>query len=146
MDIIQITTAMGAIKGAVELVKIIKSGMSPMPDVVAARLSELNEKILTAQVAVMEVNEVILKKTEEVRKLRESLSQKNSYTLVGLRDGKFVYRYNVPPVGSDGINPVPAHAPHHICQHCLDKEGIKSVLWKGDGFLLCRVCHTKYFF
>lgn len=96
MDISQITTAMGAIKGAVELVKIIKSGMSPMPDAVATSIIELNEKLIDTQLAIMEVNEVILKKTEEIRKLRESLSQKNSYSLVDLGKGQFVYRYNAP--------------------------------------------------
>ena len=116
MDIVQITTAMGAIKGAVELVKLIKSGMSPMPDEVAARLFELNEKLLDAQIAVMEVNEVVFKKTEELRKLSEALSQKDSYTLVDIGEGQLVYRYNVPPVRGDGGNPVPAHAPHHVCQ------------------------------
>ena len=138
----EIAATTTAISGAIQLIKFMKAGMNPMPDVVATSLAELNEKILDIQISVMEINEVVFKKTEEIRELREALSKKDEYSLFDLGSGKFVYRYNAPPVGSDGSDPVSAKPPHDVCQRCFDEKGIHSVLQKiPDGSILhCLVC------
>lgn len=128
MDITQISSAIGTLSGAVNLVKIIKAGMNPLPDEIATSLAELNQKLINAQIAVMSVNKIILKQTEELRKLKETLSQKNNYSLVDIGKGRLVYRYNVPPVRGDSSDPISSEPPHYACQVCFDRDGIRSVL------------------
>lgn len=157
MDPVNVATAvttgasvLSGISSAIGIIKSIRSsGLSEVP---IATFLQLGDQLIDAQIAILALQKEILEKTEELRKLRESISEKEKYSLVETvpGSGNFAYARNVSPVESHSRTPVMTEPFHYICQSCFDK-GIKSVLQRqfrgsvGNRFpvLYCHGCRTE---
>lgn len=120
----------------------------------AAKVAELNSLLLQAQerlfthnTQLAELQQQHFESREELRKLRESIAQRDRYTLFELSNGVFVYRVDVSPRLSGTGDPLPTEPEHYVCQRCADK-GVKSVLQKRSGptvvHLFCGECGGKF--
>lgn len=157
MDPVTVATAvttgasvLSGINSAIGIIKSIRSsGLSEVP---IATFLQLGDQLIDAQVAILSLQKEVLEKTEELRKLRESISEKEKYSLVETvpGSGNFAYARNVSPVESHSGTPVMTEPFHYVCQSCFDK-GIKTVLQRqfrgipGSSFtvLYCHSCRTE---
>ena len=112
----------------------------------ATELAKLNDALLTAQNALLSQNATLFEMqrekfetAEELRKLREAMTERQSYSLFKLPTGCFVYRVNQPPQESGTAEPFGTEPMHYLCQHCFDK-GVKAVLQPNGEFLNCPHC------
>ncbi len=112
----------------------------------AAVVAQLNGELLRAQESLFslsaqlhELQQENFRTAEELRDLRERLTERARYSLHELSRGVFVYRSNG-ATAAGGSEPV-----HYLCQPCFDK-GVKSVLKYAEGFERhhCTVCKTGY--
>lgn len=123
-------------------------------NLVAEKLAALNDQLLQAQQALLSHNATLFElqqqnfeAREELRKLKESASERGRYTLVDLGKGQLAYRVNVAPTQGASGEPVSADAPHYVCQPCYD-NGRKVVLQRNwffetRGGLDCPVCKNS---
>lgn len=135
MDLVTITSALSGIKSAIEISKSLLD--KKVSQEVSVAMIELNEKLINTQLAVMAMQEEVMKKTEELQTLKARLSEKDNYKLVEFGDGQFACE------SKEGIEPK-----HRICQTCFDK-GNKAVLLKGElygsVYLECPLCKIKLY-
>ena len=119
----------------------------------ATTVSQLNDKLLKAQESLFTLNTLLLdlhskyfEACEELRKAKEAIKQRNSYSLVELGTGTFVYQKNITVSLGEVGEQTPAEPMHYVCQRCFD-SGFKSVLQRsvsgGIVHLRCLVCTTK---
>lgn len=152
MDLSSVSSAVAAITAAKDLGK----AMIGLRDFnqVATTVSEINDKLLKAQESLfahntqlMQLQDEHFKTREELRELKETLSQRGRYSLFEISSGIFVYRVNINPEPSKMSDPLTSEPLHYVCQPCFDK-GIKVVLQKGDfyGFshLECSNCKEQF--
>lgn len=142
-------TVLSGIKSAIEIIKSIRS--SSPSEIPIATFLQLTNHLIDAQIGILSLQEEISQKTEELKKLRESISEKEKYSLVETfpGSGNFAYARNVSPVESHSGAPVRTEPFHYVCQRCFD-NGIKSVLQRQlrggtanrFAILYCSVCKT----
>lgn len=107
-------------------------------------LLKLQDGLLAHNASLFELQNKYFEACEETRKLKETLAERNRYTLVSFPSGHFAYRVNVPPEQSGASEPTGAEPLHYVCQQCFD-NGRKVVLQRNffmstSGALECRVC------
>ncbi|MGS1115996.1 hypothetical protein [Castellaniella sp. UC4442_H9] len=133
VDFALITGAVAAINGAMDIGK----GAVAIRD--GAKASEvvraMNEKLLNAQQRLFELSAALgtlqqenFQAAQELRELREALAERNRYTLFELVPGSFVYRVNLPPERTDGLDPRGSEPEHYVCQQCLDSPVKRKVV------------------
>ena len=151
MDFSMISSASAAITAAKELGK----AMIGLRDFnqIAGKVSEINSMLLKAQESLLAHNAQLLqlqndhfKTSQELRELKETLSERGRYSLFEISPGNFVYRIDVSPVSGHAGDPVSSEPKHYLCQACFDK-GIKVVLQKSYFFenlfhLECSNCNA----
>ena len=149
MDFSMISAAASAISVSKELARA-AVGLRDFNEI-APKLSELNAQLLKAQDALFAHNSQLLalqqqhfETAEKLRKAEKALAERGRYSLVELGTGKFAYRLNVAPQGSDMVDPLRTEPVHHVCQACFDK-GVKTVLQRisypyGGSSLTCFTC------
>ena len=142
------TTGASVLSGISSAIGIIKSVRSSgLSEVSIATFLQLGDQLIDAQIAILSLQKEVLEKTEELRKLRESISEKEKYSLVETVPGRgnFAYARNVSPVESHSGAPVMTEPFHYVCQRCFD-NGIKSVLQRrfenSTPIFFCPVCET----
>jgi hypothetical protein len=120
-------------------------------NLVAEKAAALNDQLLKVQEALLAHNAALFElqnkyfeSCEELRKLRESTSERRRYTLFEFPKGHLAYRVNLPPEQSGTSQPGSAEPLHYVCQKCFD-EGRKVVLQRNffmgvPGGLDCPVC------
>jgi hypothetical protein len=125
-------------------------------NLVADKLAALNDQLLKAQNALLAHNAAMFElqnekfeACEELRKLKEALSERSRYALVDLGQGHLAYRMNIAPQEGGTGEPAAAQTPHYVCQPCYD-NGRKVVLQRSyvmgiPGGLECPVCKTAVF-
>lgn len=148
MDFSSIATAIASLKSAQELATATLSVRDFNQS--AAAIAQINEKLLAAQQGLLAHNTMLLQlqsehfqTTQELRELKESITDKNRYLLFDLGGGVFVYRVNGTPQEGGTGQPGLAEPPHYVCQPCLDK-GDKAVLQGRNGFWHCPLCRQAY--
>lgn len=150
MDFSSIATAIASLKTAQEIA--VSALVVRDFNQSAAAIAQINEKLLAAQQGLLAHNTMLLQlqsehfqAAEELRKLKESLSEKAAYELFDLGGGVFVYRANARPSSGRPGDPGPTQPEHFICQPCLDTAGKKSVLRRwGDNEWNCTVCKNYF--
>ncbi|ARO68722.1 hypothetical protein B9J09_06535 [Xylella fastidiosa subsp. pauca] len=153
MDLTSINTAASSLKIAMELAGSLV-GLRDFSKIETAT-SQLREALIAAQTALLVQNDTLFQlqrekfdTAEELRKLKETITQKERYTLLEISRGTFVYGMNVPPQQSGSIKPGVTEPMHYICQPCIDNRGWKSVLqykprnWFCTWF--CTVCNGEF--
>ena len=125
---------------------------------ISSIVAKLNDQLLKAQdslfshnTQLMLLQDEILATREELRKMRETLSERGKYSLVELGKGTFVYRSraDIPPTLGHSGEPNPTEPEHYICQSCFDTKGFKSVLqrkvWMGGSVTIdCSICKESF--
>ncbi len=116
----------------------------------AAVVAQLNGELLRAQESLFslsgqlnELQQENFRTAQELRDLRERLTDRARYALHDIANGVFVYRSNGLTAEGDR-EPV-----HYLCQPCFDK-GTKAVLIGGISVNrvenhVCPVCKTIYY-
>lgn len=87
----------------------------------------MNEQLLNAQqslfvhnASLMELQQKYFEATQELREVKETLAERQRYSLFEITPGFFVYRVNVDPSQSGSGTPGSAEPEHYVCQPCLD--------------------------
>ena len=142
-------TVLSGISSAIGIIKSVRS--SNVSEVPIATFLQLGDQLIDAQMAILTLQKEVIEKTEEVRKLREAISEKEKYSLVEIvpGSGNFAYARNIPPTEGHTGNPLMPEPFHYICQACFHK-GVKSVLQRqyhgvvGSKFpvLVCHECSS----
>lgn len=139
MDLTLVTGAVAALRTALDI------GKTAVEIRDANKLNEvvirMNEQLLQAQQSLFTHNAELMtlqqdhfKATQELRELKEALSERRRYTLVELVPGKFAYRADAVPMASGAGNEVRPQPEHYICQPCFDGVSkVKSVLQRSDS-------------
>lgn len=103
-------------------------------NLVAERVTALNDQILKAQDALLahntsmfELQNKYFEASEELRKLKEAVNEKGRYSMVDLGFGFHAYRENAPPEQGGASQPGTTQPERYFCQPCLDR-GVKVVL------------------
>jgi hypothetical protein len=135
---------------------LIRKGLAAAIDVrdfnrAAAEVSKLNEALLATQNTLLAQNAAFLElqrehfeTTEELRILKETVAEKERYTLFEISHGVFVYRVNQAPQQSGAGVPLPPEPEHYLCQNCW-KDGIKAILSLSGAHWRCPACKASYY-
>ncbi|UYB51184.1 hypothetical protein OCJ37_14440 [Xanthomonas sp. AM6] len=149
MDFSSIATVIASLKTAQDIA-VATLGVRDFNESAAA-ISKINEQLLAAQQGLLIHNTTLLQlqqqhfeTAEELRKLKESLAEKNRYGLFDIGGGVFVYRVDVVPQEGGTGEPGATQPQHYLCQPCWDK-GTKSVLQRwGATTWKCTICNQLY--
>ena len=149
-----VATILSGINSAINIFKSIRS--SNVSEVPIATFLQLGDQLIDAQMAILALQKEVLEKTEEIRKLTKTVTEKEKYSLVEIIPGSenFAYARNVTPVESHSGTPVVTEPFHYVCQRCFDK-GIQSVpqkkFFRSTGrragvtpCLVCHECHASF--
>jgi hypothetical protein len=135
---------------------LIRKGLAAAIDVrdfnrAAAEVSKLNEALLATQnsafaqnAAFFELQRKYFETAEDLRKLRETIAEKERYTLFEISHGVFVYRVNQAPQESRAGVPLPPEPEHYICPKCW-QDGVKAILNLSGAHWRCLACKTGYY-
>lgn len=146
---ITIAGAIGAVSGSFDILRKTLSAYTTK-EVINA-VSDVQAKLIAAHSVALSLQEKVTKQSEELRKLRETLSDKNRYRLIEMVPGSssFAYFYDGTPFRRAPRQPVISEPPHYVCQKCFD-NGVKSILQgrmnlgTGAGYLLCTKCRDRF--
>ncbi len=148
MDFSSIATAIASLKSAQELA----SATLAVRDFnqSAAAIAQINEKLLGAQQGLLAHNTMLLQlqseyfqATEELRKLKEAVAEKDSYDLVDLGGGVFVLEAHIAPDEGGSSVPGRTQPKHYVCQPCF-AGGSKVVLQHNGDYWRCNGCNAVY--
>lgn len=154
MDFGAITGAITAISAAKDLARAALTVRDA--NALAVAVSQMNDQLLKAQESLFTHNAALLQlqnqhfeTSEELRKLKEAVRERGSYSLVEITHGSFAYRVNVTPEQGGASEPGSAQPPHYVCQPCFD-SGVKAVLGRTESDTwgireICPVCKREIY-
>jgi hypothetical protein len=131
MDIATISAALGSIKIATEIAKFIGESSGSLEKAeFKLKLADLISNLADAKIKITEIQQTLLDKDAELRKLREQLSIK------GKLNWEPPYYWVIDEGRKDGP----------YCQQCYDKnhELIRLQDYYGDGSWECMTCKNTY--
>lgn len=131
MDIATISAALGSIKIATDIAKLISESSGSLEKAeFKLKLAELISNLADAKIKITEIQQALLDKDAELRKLREQL----------LIKGKLKWEPPYYWVVDEGRKDGP------YCQQCYDKnhELIRLHDFYGEGYWECKTCKNTY--
>lgn len=132
-----ISTALGAAKTALEVRDFIATGAEIAK--VTQELLNLQQQFLAMNTSQFQLLQEKMTLVERVRELEKERANRESYSLVEVFPGSFVYRINDRPEAAGSGEPVIAEPSHFVCQPCFDK-GHKAVLQRAGSGWSCPLC------
>lgn len=129
MDVSVISTALGHIRVAVDIAKLIKeSGISLEKAETKLKLADLISALADAKIQMTEIQQLLLDRDTEIRNLQDQLRLKE----------KMVWEPPYYILIENGVKV-------HYCQQCYDKNRASIRLQgRGDGFWECKTCKNTY--
>lgn len=130
MDISSISAALGSIKTAADIAKLIKDSDASLEQAeTKLKLAELISTLADAKIQIAEIQQMLVDKDAEIRLAKEQLAVKGNvqwqspyYWVLenGQKDGPF-------------------------CQHCYDKnKELIRLQGNGEGYWECKACKSSY--
>ncbi|MET4000492.1 hypothetical protein [Marinobacterium sp. MBR-109] len=130
MDIASISSALGSIKTATEIAKLIKNSDLSLQDAeLKLKLADLVSSLADAKMEIAEIQTELIKKQEEISelesrlKLKEQVNWEEPYYWLGAASNK--------------------NGPY--CQKCFDGDHkLIRLQGNGEGYWECKVCKSTY--
>jgi len=130
-DITGIAAALGSIKAATDIAKLLKeSSLSLEKAELKLKFAELISALADAKIEMSEIQELVLEKDRSIRELQEALNVQEAL------EWEDPYYWHV----KDGKREGP------YCQHCYDNQK-KLIRLQGDaedGYWECKACKNSY--
>lgn len=122
----------------------------------AETITRMNEQLLKAQdtlfahnAQLLQLQQQYFEAAQELRVVKETMAERNRYTLFELTAGNHVYRADARPVLSESGDPIATEPEHYICQPCFDKPPKTKVVLRfipaGEyepAFWDCPICKS----
>jgi len=130
MDIASISAALGSIKAATDIAKLIMESGSTLEKAEAKlQLAELISALADVKIEISQIQQILIDKDGEIRTLKAAVSLKEDV----LWDAPYYWRKV--DDGRDGP----------YCQQCYDKDNMLIRLLVGSpGCWSCRTCRNRY--
>lgn len=130
MDITSISAALGSIKTATDIAKLIKeSDVSLEKAESKLKLADLISALADAKIQIADIQQVIIEKDAEIRTATEQLAVKEKL------QWEQPYYWLIEGTRKEGP----------FCQHCYDKnKQLIRLQGNGEGYWECKACKSSY--